>query len=124
MLSARLELIRHRQSRYAALFAETNWCEDELSNIGWLGLVAVPWLLAQLDGDGNHQSDNRNCNSNPGSDCVGLPDSSLEFVLSEQPIADAPLVVKSGYPFAKFFVCLFAKAVGVEIVWHESSNVK
>ncbi len=119
-----LELIRSRQTRYAANFARDNWHEDELSDIGWLCLVAVPWLLAQLDGNGNNQGNNRNGNSYPGTNSVGLPEASLKLMLPKNSVSDSSLVVITGNPIAKFFVCLIAKIVGVRFVCHMSSNVK
>ena len=121
-----LERIRSRQTRYAANFARDNWHEDELSDIGWLGLVAVPWLLAQLDGDGNNQGNNRNGNSYPRTNSVGLFEPPLQFMLPKQTMADAFLVVPTGNPLAKFLVCFLAKIVGVSFVAHvvARSNVE
>lgn len=97
-LSAGLGLIRSRQTRYAANFARDNWHEDELSDIGWLCLVAVPWLLAQLDGDGNNQGNNRNGNSYPRTNSVGLPEASLKLMLPKNSVSDSSLVVITGNP--------------------------
>ena len=119
-----LERIETAQRKYAVLFADDGWKEDELSNIGWLGLVGVPWLVAIVQNEGRNEGKDRDTNGDPGAHGVRLPEPSLEFVLPKNPVADSPLVVITGNPIAKFLICFIAKIVGVRFVCHVSSNVR
>jgi hypothetical protein len=47
--------IKERQAKYAALYSGP-WAPDQLSDTGWLCLVAVPWLLEQSKDDGETEA--------------------------------------------------------------------
>lgn len=52
--------IKEAQTRYAALFQSTPWEEEQLSDIGWLCLMAVPWLLDEVENNREHHRENGN----------------------------------------------------------------
>lgn len=109
--------IERRQAAHAAMFTMP-WSEDQLSDSGWFSLVAVPWLLQQVEDNGKSDGKNGNANCDPGSNGVGTPKPAVEFVLAEKAVADAAVVVPLGNPLAKFLVCFLAKLVGVSFVLH------
>jgi len=113
------EEINHRQLRCAAVFAGTARHPDELSEGGWLCLVAVPWLLEEVQKHRQAHGHRGYADGNPRADCVGLPESPLQFVLSKQTLAQAAAVVPTGNPVAKFLVRFLAKMVGVRFVIHK-----
>lgn len=113
-----LSVIRQRQAKYAALFNGHGWAEDELSDLGWLGLIGVPWLLEKVQNNGQNNGRNRDSDSHPGAHSVRSPEPALQFVLPEQAMPAPSLVVITGYPLAKFLVGFFAKVVGVSFVVH------
>lgn len=120
-----LFVIRQRQAKYAALFAGDGWKPDQLSDIGWLGLIGVPWLLYEMENNGQNHGKDRNADCQPRPYCIGTLEPALQLVLPKQAITDTALVVVSGNPFAKLLVSFLAKAVGVSFVAHvvEMSNV-
>jgi hypothetical protein len=93
---------------YANLFNHP-WRETDLSDCGYLGLVAVPWLLQEVEDHGQHG----NANGNPGAQGVRPPQPPVQFVHPEQTKADTATVVVSGNPLAKGFITFLAKLVGV-----------
>lgn len=107
-----------KQAEYAALFNKTPWAENELSNSGWLCLIGVPWLIDEMENNRESNSKDRNTDCQPRPDCIGPLEPAFQLMLPEQAMADAALVVPTGNPFAKFFVCLLAKIVGVSFVAH------
>lgn len=121
-----LTVIRQRQEKYAAIFNLCAWSPDELSNIGWLGLVGVPWLLNEVEDNRENSGKNRNTDCQPGPGCVWPLEPALKLMLPEQAMANTALVVPTGNPLAKFLVGFLAKAVGVSFVAHmvERSNVE
>lgn len=104
-----LATIRARANDYARGFHGTQWHPDELSDLGWLCLVAVPYLLHKVENQGQHG----NANGNPTADGIGLPQTPVQFVQAEQALTLTTAVVPSGNPFAKFLVVHLAKLVGV-----------
>ena len=120
-----LVVIRQRQAKYAAKFAGDGWEQDQLSDIGWLGLIGVPWLLYEMENNGQNHGKDRNADCEPRPNCIGTLEPALQLVLPKQTITDTALVVVLGNPLAKLLVGFFAKAVGVSFVAHmvERSNV-
>ena len=116
--------IKQRQAKYAANFAGDGWEPDQLSDIGWLGLIGVPWLLYEMENNGQNHGRNRNADSQPGSHSVRSPEPAFQLMLSKQTVAYTALVIPTGNPFAKLLVSFFAKVVGVSFVAHvvERSN--
>jgi hypothetical protein len=51
----RLEEIRQKQAAYAKLMGN-GWEPHQLSNMGWLCLIDVPWLLSELEKAQNDQN--------------------------------------------------------------------
>lgn len=105
--------IRRRLNDYARLFEHTPWQPDQLSDTGWLCLVAVPWLLAQLREQDRQQG---KANGDPGADGVGSAAAALKLVVAEKSVPKAAVVVPTGNPLAKFLVGLVAKLMGVRFV--------
>ena len=65
-----LTVMRRRQAKYAALFNGHDWSENELSNIGWLPLIGVPWLLYEMENNGESNGKDRNSDRQPRPDCI------------------------------------------------------
>lgn len=99
-----LTAIRRRQAEYAAIFNGSGWLKDELSNIGWLSLVAVPWLLYEMENNGQNHGRNRDADSHPRSDSVRSSEPAFQLMLSKQTVAYTALVVPTGNTFAKLLV--------------------
>jgi hypothetical protein len=104
-----LHAIVRRQREYARLFQNTPWRPDELSETGWLCLVAVPWLLKEVQ----QQGQQGNADGNPGADSIGLAQPPVQFMEAEQAAAFTATAVPAGNPLAKFFIVHLAKLVGV-----------
>ena len=117
-------MIRQRQAKYAALFNGHGWAENESSNIGWLPLIGVPWLLYEMENNRESNGGNRNSDCQPRPDCIGTLEPALQLVLPKQAMPNPSLVVITGNPLAKLLVGFFAKVVGVSFVAHvvERSN--
>ena len=115
-----------KQAEYAALFNKTPWAENELSNIGWLCLMGVPWLLNEVERHRQGDSQDRNTDCQPRPDCIGSLKPPLQLMLTKETMTDAALVIPTGNPLAKFLVSFLAKIVGVSFVAHvvARSNVK
>lgn len=107
------ERIRQAQRRYARLFACSPWTECELSDEGWLGLVAVPWLLNELGEGGEQQGERRNAEGNPRSGGIGLAQPPVKLVLAEDAATDPGSVIPARNPAAEFFRRFFSKVVRV-----------
>ncbi|MDP3165798.1 MAG: hypothetical protein Q8N06_10150 [Hydrogenophaga sp.] len=113
-----LTVIRRRQAKYAAISNGHEWSENELSNIGWLSLVGVSWLLCEMENNGESNGKDRNSDRQPRPDCIGTLEPAFQLMLPEQTVAYTALVVPTGNPFAKLLVGFFAKVVGVSFVAH------
>jgi hypothetical protein len=101
------EIIR-RQTNYAKLMGE-GWKPDELSDLGWLCLVAVPWLLQEVENNRQNHGSDRDANSSPRADGIGVSEATLQLVLPKQPPASSCSVIPSRNPIAQFFKGHLAK---------------
>ncbi len=120
-----LDGIKRRQQSYAKIFEIAPWTPDMLSDIGHLGLVDVPMLVAEVEKQGNRQGDEGDSDSDPGSDGVRLPEPPLQLVLPEEAVAYAPIVVVTCNPFAHFLIVLLAKLpLGIRLFSHTSNENK
>lgn len=108
-----LRKIKRRQRRYAQCFVGPAMPipAHQLSDAGWLGLVAVPFLLRRVRAleCAAEQCQCGHAKCQPGADGLGLVEASLEFVRAEEAPAGAGGFVPSGNPLAKFFVGLLAR---------------
>jgi hypothetical protein len=113
-----MALIRERQARYAATFEGTAWLPSQLSDVAYLAMVDVPWLLTQLEGNRHGQGHKADDDGKPGADGVGPTKAALQLVLPEQPVPVALCVVPASNPLAQFGKGFLAQAVGVLVAWH------
>jgi hypothetical protein len=114
------EEILRRYKAYAKLF-DHPWSVDQLSDSGWLCLVAVPWLLQQMENDGKNHRSNRDANGDPGADSVRASQPPLQFVLSEDSHSSSVHVVVSADPIAKLFGGFLAELESVGFLRHKLS---
>ena len=110
--------IKEAQRRYAALFEGTPWEEEQLSDIGWLCLMAVPWLLDEVENNREHHRENGNADGNPRTDGVGLAKPPIQFVLPKHPHPNPALVVPAGNKVTHFFGGLLAKLKRI-VIFHK-----
>lgn len=104
--------IHGRQRRYARIFRDTPWKPDQLSEAAWLAMVAVPWLLKEVE----EKCQQGDAQSDPGADGIGLAQTAVQFVKAEEAVPFAGTVVPTGNPLAKLLVGLLAKLVRVRFV--------
>ena len=114
--------IKESQARYAALFVKTPWDEEQLSDVGWLCLMAVPWLLHEVENNRENQSGHGNANGNPRPDGVWLSKPTIQLVLTKDAHANAALVIPATNKLAHFFCRLLSKLKGV-MVFHGVMSV-
>lgn len=74
-ISMKNEIIK-RQANYARLMGN-EWTQDQLSDMGWLCLVAVPWLLHEVENNRKDNGSDGDANGNPGADGIWPAKSSL-----------------------------------------------
>jgi hypothetical protein len=113
-----LDVITQIQAKHAAFFNGQDLVENELSNIGWLSLIGVAWLLYEMENNRESNGKDRNADCKPRPDCIGTLEPALQLMLPKQTAAYTALVVPTGNPVAKLFVGFFAKVVGVSFVAH------
>lgn len=61
-----LAAVRHKAAQYAKTFDGTPWKPDQLSDVGWLILVGVPWLLDQVEREGKQDGKGGDADRDPG----------------------------------------------------------
>lgn len=110
--------IRRRQRKEAVNMGPGLWTPDQLSDGAWLSLVAVPWLLHEVERHREGDGDEGKTEGEPGAQGIGPAQPALEFVLAEQPVAGAPRVVPAGNPLAQLFVGLVTKLMSIGFVAH------
>lgn len=65
-----LDAIKQKHAQYDSFMGNgrPDWLlgnEDKLSDSAWLALIAVPWLLQELEGNRNKDSKDRDSNCKP-----------------------------------------------------------
>lgn len=104
-----LATIWTRQQEYARCFDGCPWTADQLSDHAWLAMVAVPWLLNEVEQNGK----NGDAQSDPRAESIRLAQAAVELMQSQQPVTPARPLIVSGNPLAKGFITHLAKLVGV-----------
>lgn len=118
-----LDGVKQRQRKYAKIFDIAPWTPDMLSEIGHLGLVDVPLLVAEVEKYRDGQGDNGDSNGDPRSNSVGTTEPPLQLVMPEQTVAYAPIVVVTCNPLAHFLIVLLAKLpLGIRLFSHTSNE--